>query len=151
MKKIRYIVLLLCLIAFSASGCGMLLSNSTSSYEIRQNTENIAQIELRKQEDPYIEETEVLLVLPEEDWVTFIDKLTSMECERPFGDGVGSTYGSLSVWITYKDGCQEVIGVDMNFYFTEDERLYGSQMFDIDDFRNLFSQYVDEALLPDWQ
>ena len=119
-------------------------------FTIRQDRDNIVQVELLKKNRIQDAEFVVLCDLPQSEWDGFLNKLCGFDYSLPFGDGTGSSFGSMAVRITYSGGEYEIIGVYNNVYYTPQGKKYGRQLFSADDFRGLFEEYVEASLLPEW-
>lgn len=146
MARIKKTLVILILLITILPGC----SDTVVQFPMHQSTENIIKIELLKDIAPISEPIEfsVLYEIPEESFGEFIDLFSNMPCRKGFLD-CPTEFGVLAIRITYINGDIEMIGHGNNAYFTDDQDYYGTYYFSYDDFRELFSHYVDETLLPE--
>ena len=146
MRHIKTVIVIVVLLGSILTGC----YSRVGSFPLRQSVENMSKIELLMDFTPVGEGTEftVLQEISKENHETFINELLGLECRKVFGD-MPTDFGVIAIRITYVDGNIEMIGHGNNAYFTEDRNYYGAYYFQYEDFKELFSHYVDESLLPE--
>ena len=146
MARISFVVAIYFLLLSTLAGC----QDSVAQFPMHQPTDNISKIELLENVAPIGEPIEfsVVFEIPKESYDEFIDLLLSMECSKAFGDRP-TEFGVLAIRITYTNGDIEMIGHANNAYFTANRDYYGAYYFYYEDFKELFSHYVDKSLLPD--
>ena len=143
----RRLIVKLCLFAlvlgmqFVFSGClGGL--NSPRPVPMHQNLQNIAKIELIWTSSGG---EECSHVLDESKVPSFVEGLSNMDAFRYFNDPA-SKYGDFAIEIYYKDGFFDVIGEDINDYFSSSgEKVQNDGWYYLreSDLKELFSKYID--------
>ena len=114
---------------------------------LNQPLSNISSIELL---DTHNNDFTVLYTLSESEIPSFCEQLMSLEFGRVHSTP-SPVPGILAVRITYDDGNADIIGNLINEYYDSAGDSLPTKMYylhDVNDFVMLFSQYVDESLLP---
>ena len=144
MKRLFCLCVSLC---FLATACQVY--NTTYQPQIHQPLENITQIELL---DSSIDDCLVVLYsLSDEEIDPFLEEFIAIPF-RANGHPPVTSYGYLSVRLWYKDGHNDVIGIDANWYYSPEGEAVGKYYWyhaeNRSDFYDLFSKYVDADLVP---
>ena len=153
MNKNRHKKLIVILLLFLFINACSYVTNHMP-YALHQSEENIAQIELMKYEGtPEFgrkrEEFTLLAEVSKSEWHDFLQTFYGLECSKVIGDGKASEWGCLAIQITYDDGSIEFIGYTNSVYLSSAGNRYLYKEFEYEDFRMLFSRYVDESMFPD--
>lgn len=141
MKK--RVVILISILIMLMCGC----SKKTYPARVNQSLENVVKIELL---DTRGNEKVVLYTLADSEVASFWEELMSLKFGRYFSDPA-TEYGVLSVRIYYSDDHIDIIGTEINGYYSpsgESLRTGWYYAINREDFTALFSQYVDESMLP---
>ena len=140
MKRILIIIIL----------CAMVCGCMAKPYQVRlhQEISNVVGIELL---DTSGDNTVVLYVLDQTEFQNFWDKLHTLSFLRYYNDP-STEYGPLSIRIQYSNGYVDIIGCDINGYYSPDGNNEAQDGWycieNRNDFVVLFAQYIDKADLP---
>ena len=141
LKKSFCLLMVLSVLIFT--GC-----NRTYTYSTAQSLDNVDKVEICEY-DYGSKSTSTIVVLDQVDAEALVNEINALECKRHFGDHTTS-YGTVVIYISYKDGNAEVIG-DRNVAQVDADGDWsiGNEYFDTEQFLALITKYVDAELLPD--
>lgn len=140
----------------------LMFSRCTRNYppKLTQPLANVSSIELLDTSQYSIYSTElfdipdnsdiILYKVPSEDFNSFWQQFVLIEFAKVSNDP-STDFGSLSVKITYNDGSIDIIGASINFSRSATGNRIKTGWYCIrnyNDYLELFSQYVDDNLLP---
>ena len=136
------VICVLILIGLLTCGCSKKVYTACTN----QPLEEVVSIELL---DMHNNES-VLYTMSESEIPSFWEELMTIEFHRCFNDPT-TEYGILAIRITYKDGSFDIIGTDINGYYDSEGKGLRTGWFyvaDKNDYIRLFSQYIEQSLLP---
>lgn len=114
---------------------------------LNQSLEAVSKIELYgTKDDKHI----LLYTLKESEVDTFLSELEALEFHRYHNDPA-TDYGALSIKIHYSNGYTDIIGTELNGYYSptgESVPVGWYYLSDRNDFITLFSQYIEDSQLP---
>lgn len=141
-QKIFLMILVVCLVVTTASGC-----HRTYDYSFSQSVDHVKKVEIC-QYDFDTRTTTSLVHLDSNQACALLSDIETLECKKHFGDHT-EDYGEVVIYITYFDGTAEVIGL-WNVALVDKEGLWhiGIEYFDANELCSIILKYVDEDLLP---
>ena len=147
-KSIKKYVIIICIAALILWRCWP----GPLTYRFGGDTDQIASIEIAEgldESDAWkaeYESREVITLIQEEMWTTFLSDFKQVECHKYWNDPCQAFSGEI-IFITYADGAIEIISEWTTFYHALGEKKgkFSMYYFDNDQFADLIDKYVREA------
>lgn len=145
MKRIG-ICLLAMVVLVAVAGCSLI----EYSYSYAQDLDKVEKVELCRY-DYWTKTVEVISVLDMGTAALLLSDIASLSCFRPFGDS-STDYGEIVVYISYKNGEAEVMGMGNTATVGLDGRwMMTGYYFDDAQWCEVVMKYVDPQLVPELQ
>lgn len=146
MKYVRLITLLFCILflLISMAGC----QKSEQTYTFAQSIDDVKSIEICRY-DYEAKCVTSLKSLTNEEMNALWRDIPALTCKQHFGDHT-MDYGEIVIYITYKNGESEVIGIwNVALVDSDGEWHIGGVYFDKTEFSEMLLKYIDAESVPE--
>ena len=145
MNRLCKLIICILILLVVLAGC----FRDVKPYEFRQSVDQIECIEIRRKEydSAYWNVPTILLkTLDPSEYKTLVDAVTNVPGNYLYSDPATSI-GPYQIWIYYKDGEVDMIGVYNSWYILPDgDEKLDSYMFDVTQFHEMLSGFLGETV-----